>query len=118
MTTDAAAVLTFVNRSVCGCSDPWVDPAEGIGYYTALLDRGLFISTVLADFGCSSQIYQLGWHACPFCGQPDIFGTPPELDVRTYTRRNVTPAGLGEAHEAYVAQARAGKVRLRRSPLH
>jgi hypothetical protein len=106
--------LTFVNRSVCGCSDPWVDPAEGIGYYTALPDRGLFISTVLADYGCSSLVCQLGWRPCPLCGQPDIYGAGPALNVRTYPRRNVTPAGLAEAHDAYVAQVRSGKVRLRR----
>jgi hypothetical protein len=114
--TSPSDVLTFVNRSVCGCSDPWVPPDEGIGYYTALLDRGLFISTVLDQNGCSSQLYQLGWHPCPFCGQLDIWGTGPELHCGRYVRRNVTPAGLGEAHEAYVAQVHSGKVRLRRRP--
>jgi hypothetical protein len=53
--TNSCDVLTLVNRSVCGCYDPWIDPAEGIGFYTALFDRGFFISTVLDQYGVAHK---------------------------------------------------------------
>jgi hypothetical protein len=106
----APDVLTLVNRSACGCYDPWIEPVEGIGYYTALIEAGLFISTVLDEYGCSGHVYALGWHPCLSCGRPDIHGYGKELGLWQYDPAHVTPAGLLEAHEALVAQVRSGRL--------
>jgi hypothetical protein len=67
---------------------------------------------VLSPEGGSSQILQLGFRACLFSGQPDIYGEGPALRVWDYDPTRVTPAELLEAHEVLVVQGRSGILSL------
>ena len=104
----------------CGCViQPWcIVPAATALYATPLPERGVGVYTVLCDETpnyppydrCCSLVMPLLTITCPFCGTRGPFAGDCEAIrwQRHYDPALVTVAGLGEAHEAVVAQVRAG----------